>query len=82
MYDKHSTAVVICPIIVAKAAPVIPMSNVKINKGSNIMFIIVPIIMLRIVYAGFPSALIIVVKAMLTAEKGRPINIILVYSIA
>ena len=46
------------------------------------MFIIVPIIMLRIVYAGFPSALIIVVKAMLTAEKGRPINIILVYSIA
>jgi len=33
---------IIWPVIVAKAAPVIPILNIKINIGSNIVFTIAP----------------------------------------
>ena len=57
-YNIDMIAVVICPMIVAIAAPVTPMFNANIAIGSKIILIIAPITVAIIEYFGEPSALI------------------------
>lgn len=56
-------AVIICPIIVASAAPFIPYLKEKINMGSKIILIRALKRVEIIAKRGFPSTLIIGFKA-------------------
>ena len=69
-------------MIVAIAAPCIPISSVKIKIGSSTIFSPAPIIILRIIYCGLPSARIIAVSAILHMENGSPNNRIPIYRAA
>ena len=63
-------------ITVAIAAPSTPISNTKINMGSNITFKIAPATIDVIANFGLPSALIIEFKVVPIIMKGKPIAII------
>ena len=67
---------IICPTIVAIAAPLTPRSKIKIATGSKTIFNSAPIKVANIANLGEPSALIIPFNPVVIIENGIPINII------
>ena len=67
---------IICPIIVAIAAPLTPKLKIKIAIGSKTMFNNAPIKVANMANFGEPSALIIPFNPAVIIENGIPINII------
>ena len=59
MYQTARTAVTICPITVANAAPIMPHWNTKIKIGSRIIFRIAPASVEAMANLGLPSERII-----------------------
>ena len=73
---------IICPVIVARAAPVIPILNTKIKRGSSTVFITAPASIECMEYFGLPSASISLLIAVFAIRKGKPKAVILVYCAA
>ena len=69
----------ICPVIVAIAAPAIPISNTKIRMGSRIVLTMAPTSMDVMEYLGLPSASISLLMPVFAIRNGKPIDVILVY---
>ena len=55
-YQTASAAVMICPITVATAAPIMPQWKRKIKTGSSMMLATAPASVDAIANFGFPSA--------------------------
>lgn len=72
----------VCPITVARAAPLIPHFAPNINTGSSIMFIIAPANIEAIDTEGLPSARITAFIIFESINKGKNARIMLKYSIA
>ena len=72
----------ICPMIVASAAPLIPICIPKIKIGSRIVFTIAPTSIDVIEYRGLPSARISLLIPVFAIRNGKPIAVIRVYSCA
>ena len=75
-YPKTIIPETTCPIMVAHAAPAIPISKVKINNGSKIVLIIAPANVQIMEYFGLPSALIRLLPPVVTIRKGNPKDVI------
>ena len=72
----------ICPIIVAAAAPAMPISNPKIRIGSRMQFKTAPESVENIAYFGLPSARINWLAPVPKMAKGKLRARIRVYSMA
>ena len=72
----------ICPVMVAKAAPRIPISNPNISIGSSMVLMMAPVSMDIIEYLGLPSAMMSLLIPVFAIRNGKPIAVILVYSCA
>ena len=72
----------VCPITVARAAPVIPHLNTKIKSGSRMIFVIAPVSIESMAYVGLPSALIVEFRVLQMMNTGIMARTTFRYSIA
>lgn len=75
IYTTDTIKEATCPATVAIAAPLTPISKIKINTGSRITLRTAPITMESIAYLGLPSARIMELTAAEIIMKGIPIPI-------
>lgn len=62
----------IWPMMVARAAPAIPIWKVKINRGSNMVLRMAPVSVQSMENLGLPSARIRLEPPVVRIRKGKP----------